>query len=78
MGSSLGPVLANIIMSELEKEMVHKLINENIVKFYVRYVDDTLVLIKRDKIDEVLARLNSFDSNIKFTVDLLKMESYIS
>ena len=42
MGSSLGPVLANIIMTELEKIVVSDLINSGVIKFYVRYVDDTL------------------------------------
>ena len=32
-------------------------------------VDDTLVLIKEDRIDEVLAAFNSFDRNLQFTVD---------
>ena len=47
MGSSLGPILANIIMTELEKQTLDKLFKDNIIKFYARYVDDTLVLIKR-------------------------------
>ena len=37
MGASLGPVLANFIMAECEKVIV-----DNLVKFYVRYVDDKL------------------------------------
>ena len=69
MGSSLGPVLANIIMTELEKIVLPNLINENIIKFYIRYVDDTLVMIKEDQIDDVLRRFNGFDKNLKFTVD---------
>ena len=48
MGSSLGPVMANIIMTELEKSMINNLFNLGISKFYIRYVDDTLVLAKPD------------------------------
>ena len=69
MGSALGPVLANIIMTELEKLILPKLIESGIIKFYIRYVDDTLVLIKEDRIEEVLTAFNSFDRNLKFTVD---------
>ena len=69
MGSSLGPVLANIIMTELEKKVLPKMIAEGAIKFYIRYVDDTLVLIKEDKINEVLQSFNAFDKNLKFTVD---------
>ena len=69
MGSALGPVLANIIMTELEKLILSKLIESGIIKFYIRCVDDTLVLIKEDRIEEVLTAFNSFDRNLKFTVD---------
>ena len=46
MGGSLGPVLANIIMTEFEHEIVKKLIDQGLIAFYCRYVDDTLLLIK--------------------------------
>ena len=44
MGGSLGPVSANIIVTECEKVIVNQLIEYNIVKFYIRYVDDTLLV----------------------------------
>ena len=69
MGSSLGPVLANIIMTELEKIVLPKLFEEEIIKFYVRYVDDTLVMIKEEKVNEVLQHFNEFDKNLQFTKD---------
>ena len=69
MGSSLGPVIANIFMTELEKFILDELINDNIVKFYIRYVDDTLLLIKTEDTDKILKKFNSFDKNIQFTVD---------
>ena len=45
MGAS--PVLANIILTEVEKEIVKTLILENTLQLYMRYVDDTHVLVKR-------------------------------
>jgi hypothetical protein len=69
MGSSLGPVLANIILTEFENIIVSDLINTGVIKFYRRYVDDTLVLIRPSDIPHVLAKFNSFDKNIKFTID---------
>jgi hypothetical protein len=69
MGSSLGPVLANIIMTELENKVISKLVSDNTIKFYIRYVDDTLVLVKRSDVDKVMCRLNSFHKNLNFTVD---------
>ena len=46
MASCLGPVLANIIMTELETVIVDKLFAANLLKFYIPYLDDTLALIK--------------------------------
>ena len=45
MGGSLGPVLANIIMTECEKVIVNQLIENDILKFYFRYFDDTLLVL---------------------------------
>ena len=47
MGSSLGPSLANIIMTEMEKNIIKKFIDDKIVLFYGGYVNNTLVVIKR-------------------------------
>ena len=44
MGTSLGPVLVNIIMKECEKILVDDLVKEGTIKFYVHNVDDTLLL----------------------------------
>ena len=71
MDSSLAPVLANIILTEFEKAIVDDLIKTGIIAFYRRYVhvDDTLVLIKPKDIPFVLNKFNSFDKNLKFTID---------
>ena len=69
MGSSLGPVLANILMTEFEKIVVSDLTNFGLVKFYIRYVDDTLLLAKEDDIDNIEQQFNGFDDNLKFTID---------
>ena len=69
MGSPLGPVLANIIMTKLESTTVKELVDKSLVKLYMRYVDDTLLLAKDKDINYIQKLLNSFDKNIKFTVD---------
>ena len=61
--------LANIIMTELETVIVDKLFKENLLKFYDRFVDDTLALIKESDIATVLLKLNIFHPSLKFTVD---------
>ena len=71
MGLPLGPVLANIIMTELESTIVKELVDKSLVKLYMRYVDNTLLLVNDTDINYIHKRLNSFDKNIKFTVDTL-------
>ena len=69
MGSCLGPVLANIIMTELETVIVDKLFAANSLKFYICYVDGTLALIKESDVNIVLNKLNSFHPSLKFIVE---------
>ena len=47
MGSPLGPLMANVIMTKLELVVVKDLFNKGYLKFYIRYMDDTLVLMKK-------------------------------
>ena len=59
-------------MTEYEKVILHKLMKEKIIMFYTRYVDDTLLIIKKRHINYVLNQFNSFDKNLKFTIDTFK------
>ena len=61
--------LANIILTKFEKQIVEDLIEAGTIKFYRRYVDDTLVLIKTGDTPWVLKKFNSFDKNLNYTVD---------
>ena len=64
MGSPLAPVLANIIMTELEKTFVQILSASGVIKFYCRYVDDNLLLVKPADIPYIHNLLNKFDKNL--------------
>ena len=64
MGSCLAPVLANIILTEFEKQIVEDLIKAGTIKFYCRYVDDTLVLIKPCDIPSVLKKFDIVSTKI--------------
>ena len=67
-GSLLGPVLADIFMTELEKTLLPD-IYIHYIKFWRRYVDDTISYVKIGSIKHVLCLLNSFDENIQFTFE---------
>ena len=45
------------------------LIEKGTIKFYGRYVDDTLLVVKPSQIDRIHKAFNKFDKNIKLTVD---------
>ena len=64
MDSSLAPVLANIILTEFEKIVVTPLMKCGILKFYCRYVNDTLVLVKEDQTDKILKALKIMNNDI--------------
>ena len=66
MGSPLGPVLANIFMVE------RKQIVSPTRSLWKRYVDDTTCFVNSNFISHVLESLNSFHSNIKFTIKIEK------
>ena len=53
MGSPLGPVLANIIMTELEEKIIKTFVDDGTIKFYGRYLDDTLLVIKPKDIGRI-------------------------
>ena len=61
-------------MTELEKVCVQKLIDDGTIKFYARYVDDTLLMIEDENVDRVNRELQKFDKNLKFTVDNFENE----
>ena len=74
MGSSLAPVLANIILTEFGKVVVTPLMKNGTLKFYCRYVEDTLVFVKEDQIEKILKAFNSFHNNLRFTVEKFENE----
>ena len=49
--------------------IVTPLIETSVLTFYCRYVNDTLALIQKDKIQHVLNSFNSFDKNLRFSDD---------
>ena len=56
-------------MTELESATVKELVDKSLVKLYMRYANDTLLLVKDKDINYIKKRLNSFVKNIKFTFD---------
>ena len=69
MGSALGHILANVIMTELENKILKVLIESGKLKFYMRHADDTLLLTKEDDIKYIFDMFSTFHKNLKFTMN---------
>ena len=69
MGSSLGPVLANIWMTHLEETYINN--SEFFPSYYRRYVDDTFCVFRqKDHISKFHAFLNTLNASTKFDMEL--------
>ena len=67
MGSPLAPLLADIFMIELERSLIPNLWK---IKFWRRYVDDTICVVKIGSIEYIRSVLNSFHKNIQFNYEV--------
>ncbi|XP_011882019.1 PREDICTED: uncharacterized protein LOC105569853 [Vollenhovia emeryi] len=70
MGSPLSPILADLVMDDLETFCLEQLEFE--VNTYYRYVDDVFTIIPNNKIDDILKVFNSYHPRLKFTHEIEK------
>ncbi|XP_067205235.1 uncharacterized protein [Linepithema humile] len=68
MGSPLSPILADIVMTDLELRAMENL--EFSLPIYVRYVDDILTMVPRRHIEDVLRSFNSVHDRLRFTAEI--------
>jgi len=70
MDSLLFPILADIVMEDLETRSLQKL--DFVVHTYYRYVDDIfmIILATNCKLDSVLKTFNSYHPRLKFTYEV--------
>ena len=65
MGSALAPILADIFMVGLERNLMAIL--KDYLSCWRRHVDNTTCFIKIGSVEHILVTLNNFYSSIKFT-----------
>jgi len=68
MGSPLSPILADIVMEDLEVQCLKKL--DFKMHTYYRYVDDIFLVIPKTKLDSLLNIFNEYHPRLKFTCEL--------
>ena len=71
MGSPVSPIVANLFMEDLEQEAIASAPVSCRPRFWKRYVDDTLEVIKKGEAENLTQHLNTIDStgSIKFTYE---------
>jgi hypothetical protein len=68
MGSPLSPVIADLVLQDLETEVLRTLDFQ--VPFFFRYVDDIAMAVPRDMVNVTLDNFNSFHPRLQFTIEI--------
>jgi hypothetical protein len=67
MGSSLSPILSDVVLERLFDVQIPKLPFP--IKFIKKYVDDTIMVLRDEDIEITLKTFNDFHPRIKFTFE---------
>jgi len=68
MGSPLSPIIADMVLRDLETKAIEKLPFE--LPLYRRYVDDILLAASLDQFNIILDTFNSFHVRLQFTLEI--------
>jgi len=68
MGCPISPVLADLVMEEIEETAISTFPHPP--KWWFRYVDDSHSCLRKDQVDQFHKHLNSINPNIQFTLEL--------
>ena len=66
MGSPVSPIVVNLCMEDFEQRAL-KDYTGNTPRLWLRYVDDTFVIIDKTELDNFFVFINTIDPDIKFT-----------
>ena len=69
-GLSVSPILADLVIQDIEETVMKSF--KKYIYFYGRFVDDSYILVNKDKLDLVFNSFNSVNNRINFTCELEK------
>ncbi|XP_043478403.1 uncharacterized protein LOC122508871 [Leptopilina heterotoma] len=77
MGSPISAFVSDLVMDDLESDCLEILKEKyNCVPlFYFRYVDDTILAVRREHVDLVIDTFNSYNQKLQFTMEIEKNNS---
>ena len=70
MGSPLSPIIANMVMEEIEQTALNTYLNPP--SLWLRYVDDVYAIMKKTEVEPFHDHLNTISTSIKFNKELEK------
>ena len=68
-GHPVSSAAQNIVMTSFEYDIIQPLIDDGLIDFYARWVDDTLLRIKSSNLSIIKEKFASFHKNLQFTVE---------
>jgi len=68
MGSPLSPIIADLVLRDLETKAIKKL--PFVLPIYFRYVDDILIAAPYNRLYDILNIFNSFHTRLQFTLEI--------
>ncbi|CAH8848487.1 unnamed protein product [Trichobilharzia szidati] len=68
MGSPISPIIADIFMEFREENALKP--SRSSIKWWWRYVDDTLVIMRKNDVEKFFSHINSHVNSIKFTMEI--------
>ncbi|XP_041472626.1 uncharacterized protein LOC121421891 [Lytechinus variegatus] len=71
MGSPVSPIVANLYMQDFEQKAISSYPGRK-PRTWLRYVDDTFVIIHKSELHDFFKHINNQDVNIKFTQEACK------
>jgi len=72
MGSPLSPVIADLVLQDLEISAINNLPFH--LPFYYRYVDDIVLTAPSNSLDILLQSFNAQHSRLQFTIKIEKIK----